>query len=128
MADNFTELKKTLSGATGNLLVDGTYLSYRFASNPPGGVIIAADSFSIAEAKNGTAKSNLIKQANNVIRTNNNVNKELNAQIAEEQKIINDPTSTPRAIENAKRRIADAPKNERVVVSDQPFVAASLNP
>ncbi len=107
MADNFTELKKTLSGATGNLLVDGTYLSYRFASNPPGGVIIAADSFSIAEAKNGTAKSNLIKQANNVIRTNNNVNKELNAQIAEEQKIINDPTSTPRAIENAKRRIAE---------------------
>ena len=105
MADNFTELKKTLSGASGTVSVEGTRMGYRFSSST---VIAAAGFISIQDAKSGKAKSELIKQTNNSIRNTQNQIDYYNEQIAKEQAVINDPNSNKIQIDGAKRRLAEA--------------------
>jgi hypothetical protein len=105
MADNFTELKKNLSGATGNVSVDGTRMGYRFSNS----TVIASEGFiSIADAKSGKAKSELIRQTNNSIRTTQGQIEYYNEQITKEQAVINDPASNKIQVEGAKRRLAEA--------------------
>lgn len=107
MADNFTELKKSLSNAQGNVSVDGTRLGYSFYT-VPSSVTVAVDGFiTVEDVKSGAAKAALIKQAKNSIRIQQNVIDDLNKQIAEDQAVLADPNSSPIQKKGAERRIAE---------------------
>lgn len=107
-----TELKKSFSGAIGNINQNGTYLSYTFECSPTATVIAADTTIRIAEVKNGQAKADLIKQTNSSIRTFNSSIKYWQEQIAKEQAIIDDPLSNSIQKDGARRRLAEAQANK----------------
>jgi hypothetical protein len=108
MADNFTELKKTLSSAAGTLSVSGTNMGYSFYAIPTS-VNIASEGFiTIQDAKSGKAKAELIKQAQDSIRRSERLIENYNEEIAKEQAVINDPNENSIRKDGARRRLAEA--------------------
>lgn len=108
MADNFTELNKTLSGAAGKVSVDGTRMGYQFYAVPTSTIIASEGFITIEQAKSGAAKAELIKQAQSSIRTNQRQIAYYNEQIAKEQAVINDPNANSIQKRGAERRLAEA--------------------
>ena len=107
MADNYTKLNKSFSGAAGDVSVDGTKMGYNFYAVPTSTNLATKGFISIEDAKSGKAKSDLIKQLNNSIRDTQRLIESRRQEIAKEQAIINDPNSTPIQKKGAERRIAE---------------------
>lgn len=123
MADNYTKINKDFPGAKGYASVDGTYLTFNYYGSP-GGINFASASGDIQWAKSGKAKSELISQLNNSIKTNERQIAQRRELIAKAQAIINDPNSAPLEKRQAEREIAE---QQAEIKKDEAQIAGAQN-
>lgn len=124
MADNYTKINKSFTGAAGEVSVEGTKMGYLFYTVPTSSSIASAGFISIDEAKSGTAKNQLIKQCDSFIRSQQRLIENRKEEIAKEQVVLNDPNASAIAKKGAERRIAE---QQAEIKKDEAKIAGAQN-